>query len=117
MDPKPAQKPHIPLIIGGFSEAAMRRCARYGSGWPGFGLNPEHSRPLIGMIEKALSEEGRSINDFEIIITPASITPDEIKIYEDMGVDRIVPLLVNPEPDAAARRFDELQSLQAALSK
>ena len=40
MDPKPAQTPHIPLIVGGFSSAAMRRTATYGNGVVGFWAQP-----------------------------------------------------------------------------
>jgi len=32
-DPKPVQKPHVPIWIGGDSDAALRRVARFGSGW------------------------------------------------------------------------------------
>lgn len=117
MDPKPVQSPHIPLIIGGFSPAAMRRCARYGNGWLGFGLNPEMSKRAIAGIAAALSEEGRSLNDFEIIITPGQVCLDDIKVYEDMGVDRLVPLLIDPTPDAARKRIDELELFQSALSR
>ena len=116
MDPKPVQNPHIPLIIGGYSPAAMRRCAKYGDGWLGFGLNTEYSKPAIDNVAKAIEAEGRSMDDFEIIITPGSVTPDDIKAYEDMGVDRVVPLLVDPNPEAAKRRFGELEDLMAACS-
>lgn len=32
-DPKPVQKPHLPIWIGGDSKPALRRAARFGSGW------------------------------------------------------------------------------------
>lgn len=32
-NPKPVQKPHLPVWIGGDSDAALRRAARFGSGW------------------------------------------------------------------------------------
>lgn len=32
-DPKPVQKPHVPIWIGGDSDAALRRVARHGAGW------------------------------------------------------------------------------------
>jgi probable F420-dependent oxidoreductase len=32
-DPKPVQKPHLPIWIGGDSDAALRRAARFGAGW------------------------------------------------------------------------------------
>ena len=98
LDPKPVQNPHIPLIIGGFSPAAMRRCAKYGNGWLGFGLNTDMSRAAIGGVRATLEQAGRSLDDFEIIITPGSVTADDIAAYEDMGVDRLVPLLADAAP-------------------
>lgn len=35
MDPKPVQKPHVPIIVGGHSKVAFRRAARFGAGWYG----------------------------------------------------------------------------------
>jgi probable F420-dependent oxidoreductase len=32
-EPKPVQKPHIPILVGGNSKPAMRRAARLGNGW------------------------------------------------------------------------------------
>lgn len=32
-DPKPVQKPHLPIWMGGDSDAALRRAARFASGW------------------------------------------------------------------------------------
>ena len=32
-DPKPVQKPHLPIWIGGDSKPALRRVARFGQGW------------------------------------------------------------------------------------
>ena len=32
-DPKPVQKPRIPILLGGYADSALRRVARYGDGW------------------------------------------------------------------------------------
>jgi probable F420-dependent oxidoreductase len=40
--PKPIQKPHPPLWVGGESGAAMRRAARLGDGWYPIGANPQY---------------------------------------------------------------------------
>ena len=40
LDPKPIQKPHVPIIVGGYAEAAFRRAVRFGAGWYGFNLDP-----------------------------------------------------------------------------
>jgi probable F420-dependent oxidoreductase len=111
LDPKPIQTPHIPLIIGGYSPAAMRRAALYGNGWLGFGTNPEQTGMALAGIDTALAAQGRSRDDFEIIVMPAEANADNVREFEDVGVDRLVPLLVAEGADAINRRFDELGEL------
>ena len=41
-EPKPAQKPHPPIWVGGESGPALRRTARVGDGWYPIGTNPQH---------------------------------------------------------------------------
>ena len=41
LDPKPVQQPHPPIWISGRSEAAMKRCAKYGTGWLPYMYTPE----------------------------------------------------------------------------
>jgi probable F420-dependent oxidoreductase len=45
--PKPVQKPHPPIWIGGESGPALRRTARYGDGWYPIGTNPQHPMDTI----------------------------------------------------------------------
>jgi probable F420-dependent oxidoreductase len=40
-DPKPVQKPHPPIWVGGESGPALRRTARLGDGWYPIGTNPQ----------------------------------------------------------------------------
>ena len=37
MEPKPVQKPHLPIIFGGHHENALRRAVKYADGWMGAG--------------------------------------------------------------------------------
>jgi probable F420-dependent oxidoreductase len=41
-EPKPVQKPHPPIWVGGESGPALRRTARLGDGWYPIGTNPAH---------------------------------------------------------------------------
>ena len=42
--PKPVQRPHIPILIGGNSRAAIRRAVRLGNGWHPLAVSPEALR-------------------------------------------------------------------------
>jgi probable F420-dependent oxidoreductase len=64
--PKPVQKPHPPIWIGGESGPALRRTARYGDAWYPIGTNPQH--PLntltrykagIARLRKLTADAGR----------------------------------------------------------
>lgn len=43
MEPKPMQKPHLPLIFGGHHENALRRAVKYADGWMGAGSSSSAS--------------------------------------------------------------------------
>ncbi len=116
MDPKPVQAPHVPIIVGGHSRAGMRRAARFGSGWYGFGINPEQTRTAVADLDTALAAAGRARGeDFQLVITPPTLRDDDILAYRDLGVDRLVLHLGSQKPDAIDRRLDEVAEHIALL--
>src|SRR5689334_3119966 len=60
--PKPVQ-PDLPMWIGGSSEAAIRRTARFGTGWQAGSETPAQAAPVIAAIREAAAAEGRAIDD------------------------------------------------------
>ena len=46
--PKPVQQPHPPVLIGGESDAALRRVARYGTGWFPWNQTPKELADALG---------------------------------------------------------------------
>ena len=62
IEPKPIQK-NMPLWIGGSSDAAIRRTARFGTGWQAAFEGPEEIEVIIDAIKVALVKEGRHIAD------------------------------------------------------
>jgi probable F420-dependent oxidoreductase len=62
ISPKPVQ-PDLPMWIGGSSDAAIRRTAKYGTGWQGGGETMEDAIRVVAAIKKALPEAGRSIDE------------------------------------------------------
>jgi probable F420-dependent oxidoreductase len=117
MDPKPVQKPSIPIIVGGHARPSLRRAARFGGGWYGFGLTPELAAPVLEDLDRALAAEGRSRDGFEIVITPPyRVTGDMLRGLADLGVDRVLPMLGSQRPDAISARLRELEGLARAVA-
>jgi probable F420-dependent oxidoreductase len=59
--PKPVQ-PDLPMWIGGGSEAAIRRTARFGTGWQAGGETPADAGRIVAAIKLAAAEAGRAID-------------------------------------------------------
>jgi probable F420-dependent oxidoreductase len=102
--PRPLQKPHPPIVIGGHSPGAYRRAVRSGNGWYGYYRNVEDTRQSLAGLEAAAREVDRpaALGRLEISITPRlGFTLDDAREYAEMGVDRLIP-------NSSARTADEL---------
>lgn len=60
--PRPVQV-ELPIWIGGSSDAAIRRTARYGTGWQGGPETPSEVAPVVAGIKVAATALGRSIDE------------------------------------------------------
>jgi probable F420-dependent oxidoreductase len=94
--PRPAQRPHPPIVIGGESPAAYRR-ARSADGWYGWERTPEQ----VAAVREELTAP------LEVTITPSPPGPIPLELarrYADVGVDRLV---LQP-PDTTGASMDQL---------
>jgi probable F420-dependent oxidoreductase len=110
MEPPPLQKPHPPLVVGGESDAALRRAATIGDGWIGMYHNAETVRAPIARLMRYLREAGRADRPFEITVLGGSwVEPDEVQRLAAAGVHRInvFPWRRDSTPTADLERFAE----------
>jgi probable F420-dependent oxidoreductase len=110
MYPKPVQAPNPPLVLGGESDAAMRRAARVGQGWHTFNRLPPDMPALLSKLEGFLAEAGRSRDDLVVTASPYfnGIDPDMVEQFADAGVDQVTALLVVPSLADVEPAFDGL---------
>jgi alkanesulfonate monooxygenase SsuD/methylene tetrahydromethanopterin reductase-like flavin-dependent oxidoreductase (luciferase family) len=61
----PAPAPPVPLVVGGRSDAAVRRAARLGDGWLGIWVSPRRYAAVRDQIACEAAEAGRDASGFE----------------------------------------------------
>ncbi len=106
-EPKPVQKPHPPIHVGGESDAALRRAARAGDGWIGIEPDLETVSRAIARLGELRKEAGREGARFEVTIGAALDGPDAAARLEEAGVHRLIvrPWRRSPEAIDGLRAF------------
>jgi alkanesulfonate monooxygenase SsuD/methylene tetrahydromethanopterin reductase-like flavin-dependent oxidoreductase (luciferase family) len=61
----PAPSPPVPIVIGGRSDAALRRAARHGDGWLGAWCSPARFAAAIADVEAQAARNGREGVDWQ----------------------------------------------------
>jgi probable F420-dependent oxidoreductase len=104
----------IPLLVGGHSDAALRRAVLKGDGWMHAGGDGEELDRLLTRLAEIRKAEGDDRDDFEVhVISYDAYTLDGIKRLEDKGVtDAIVgfriPYIKGPDPEPLQTKIDNL---------
>ena len=108
--PRPLQKPHPPIVVGGTSPAALRRAVTKGNGWYGFLRDLDAAQADLAGLAGAKREAERpaALGALEISITPPPrIDLDTARRYQDLGVDRLVLLPHARDEGSLLRWVDE----------
>jgi probable F420-dependent oxidoreductase len=120
MYPKPVQRPHPPIHVGGESAAAMRRAARHGDGWYSFNRLPDELDGPLERLDAMLAEEGRTRGDLQLTVSPYFHPVDAaaVEAYRARGVDRLVVLCLAFDVDGLRTQLDGLVAtvLEPALA-
>lgn len=107
-NPKPIQNP-FPIHVGGHTELAAKRAARYGDGFfPGVGDAASLAK-LLGIMRDECKRIGRDPASIEVTGAGWSLDVDAIKRMADLGVQRIVIRPPAFDPEGIERGFAELQ--------
>ena len=112
--PKPVQKPHPPVILGGAFPWAARRAVRYGDGWyPNASSgDPEQYVPAF---RKMAQEAGRDPDSLPITLGGAPEDVDRLKRFRDLGAARVNVTLMSEKADAILPILDRWAGLMRQL--
>jgi probable F420-dependent oxidoreductase len=111
----PAPTKPIPILVGGHSDAALRRAVRKGDGWMHAGSDGEELDRLLTRLAEIREEEGDDRDDFQVhVISFDAYSVDGVKRLEDKGVtDCIVgfrmPYIKGPDPEPLDPKIKHLE--------
>jgi probable F420-dependent oxidoreductase len=86
--PKPAQRPHPPILLGGDSDHTLKRIVEFCDGWlpiarPGF-----HAKEAVARLRQAASAAGRDFSTLSISVFGAPADKAVLDEYGELGIQR-----------------------------
>lgn len=116
MLPRPAQRPGVPIVVGGTTDAAIRRVVARGDGWYIIHKDLDEFRHHLARLDRECTAQGRDRSELELTAywNHHREGMEGLEVYRQHGVSRVLinlaALRMGP-PDEAAQRFaDEVLS-------
>ncbi len=112
-DPKPVQKPHPPVLLGGAAQNLFRRIVGWADGWIPSNATPEQIRAGRASLDELAEAAGRDPASIQVTAFNVAADTETLKQMAEAGADRAIVML----PDArGAGALDEVDKLaEAAL--
>ena len=109
--PKPVQKPHPPILVGGAMPHAARRAIAYGNGWIPLGGRGADVLNQLPRFRQMAAEAGRDAESLPVSVFGAEMDADVLKRYRDAGVERVVFSLESEKADQVLPTLDKIAKL------
>ncbi len=88
--PKPAQKPHPPVILGGHAGRVLERIAEWGDGWLPNRTTPAEVAAGRTRLAALAKQAGRNPSAFTISVFGQPADRDLVRRFHDAGADRVI---------------------------
>ncbi len=116
--PKPVQKPHPPVIVGGAFPYGARRAIQYGDGWLPHARRPAYGDVITQFPEfrRLMKEAGRDPASLPITVYGVAEDADLLKRYRDEGTERVIFEVDSANADAVLPVLDRCAALLRATA-
>lgn len=106
--PKPVQKPHPPVIIGGGAKNVLKRIVEVGDGWIPIGINADGIKDARATLNKLASDAGRDPASISITVHSQPADKALIQGFADAGADRVLIRMTATDHSGAMAEIEEL---------
>src|SRR5213593_1267171 len=102
--PKPLQKPHPPVLLGGGAKNVLQRVVAWGDGWLPNRVTPEQLRESRATLDRMAKDAGRDPATITISVYGQPVDRDLVRRLHEAGATRVVvrPPVVKTEAEMGA---------------
>jgi probable F420-dependent oxidoreductase len=111
--PKPAQKPHPPILLGGSSDHTLKRVVEFCDGWLPIARPAFNAKPEVARLRQAASAAGRDFSTLSISVFGAPADEAVLAEYREHGINRVFLAIPDLTRDEIMRVLDDYKRFVA----
>ena len=112
--PKPVQRPHPPILLGGETDHTLRRIVDHCDGWFPRATPTFDPKEAVGRLRQMASTSSRDFNDLSITVFRAPADTGKLAAYRDAGIKRGLLEVPDLSRDEILRHLDKIAPLVTA---
>jgi probable F420-dependent oxidoreductase len=113
MYPKPVQKPHPPILLGGETDHTLNRVVEFCDGWFPRATPAFDPKEAVGRLRQMASTARRDFSTLEITVFRAPADAGRLAQYRDAGIGRALIEIPDLSRDEILRHLDKHRVLAA----
>ena len=113
-NPKPLQRPHPPILLGGETDHTLRRIVDYADGWFPRAKPDTDPREFVGRLSQAASTSKRDASKLSITVFRAPSDAAKLAKYREAGIKRVLLEIPDLTRDEILAHLDKLAPLAKA---
>ena len=106
--PRPVQRPHPPIFLGGSAKQVFQRPVAYGNGWMPTRSTPETIKQGRAVLNELASHAGRDPQSIAILAYIAPRNRASLQALEEAGADAAAVMLTSESETAALAELEQL---------
>lgn len=106
--PRPVQKPHPPVLLGGMARNVFKRVIDYGDGWMPNRVVPADIKKGRAALDELAQAAGRDPKSISISVFGQSSDKDLLKGFKEAGADRVMIRVETANEDDSLKNLDSI---------
>ena len=106
--PKPTQRPHPPILLGGMAKNVFKRVVEYGDGWMPNRVTPEDVKKGRAALDELADAAGRDPKSIQIMVFGQQADRDHLNALEEAGADSVAVRLETANEEESLNDMEKM---------